>query len=206
VCGPHDPIIRPRETDQLDYEVELGVVIGRGGRRIEGDEAFDHVAGYVLAIDVTARDVALGAMGSSPMLLQITRGKGFPTFCPLGPWLLTADEIRHGEPLSLKLWVNGELRQDATTSEMLVDVPGVIASVSATMDLLPGDLILTGTPPGCGFDLDPPSYLEVGDRVRATITGLGETDQLVCAEARVHQPDESLSGIAASTFPIWRSE
>ncbi len=182
VCGPNDPLVRPPETDQLDYEVELGVVIGRAGRRIDRDAALAHVAGYLVANDVTARDVAIGAMHHSPLLAQIARGKGFPTFCPTGPWLATPDEV-DGSELRLRLSVNGQPRQDARTSQMVVDVAGLIASVSATMELRPGDLILTGTPPGCGFQLDPPAYLAAGDRVRASITGLGEIDQVVVDEA-----------------------
>ncbi|MFE5159486.1 fumarylacetoacetate hydrolase family protein [Streptomyces sp. NPDC056697] len=182
LSGPNDPLVKPPETTQLDYELELGVVIGRACRRIRRQDAQAHVAGYMIANDVTARDIALGAGASNPLLLQIARGKGFPTFCPTGPWLLTSDEIDPDRPLRLTLSVNGERRQDAWTSSMLVDVPGLIASVSATMDLFPGDLILTGSPAGCGFQLDPPGYLHDGDRIQAAITGLGHMDLVVCDE------------------------
>lgn len=179
VVGPHDAIVKPPETSQLDYELELGVVIGRAGHRIRREDAHAHVAGYLVANDVTARDVALGAGPEHPLLLQIARGKGFPTFCPTGPWLLTADEPAAHAPRRMTLSVNGAERQSASTGDMLVDVPGLIASVSATMELHPGDLILTGTPPGCGFQLDPPRYLAGGDRVEAAIDGLGRMELAV---------------------------
>jgi 2,4-diketo-3-deoxy-L-fuconate hydrolase len=183
VCGPNDPIVSPPETDELDYEVELGVVISRAGHRIQAADAFEHVAGFVVCNDLTARDVALGAMEHHPLLVQLARGKGFPTFCPVGPWMLTADEIQADQDLRLQLSVNEEPRQDAHTSEMRIDVPGLIESISASMKLLPGDLLLTGTPFGCGADNDPPGpYLAPGDRVHASITGLGELDQIVEAE------------------------
>lgn len=155
VCGPYDPLIKPPETTALDYEIELAVVIGRAGRRIAPADAHAHVAGYMIANDVTARDVALGAGIHSPLQMQLVRGKGFPSFCATGPWLLMRDEQLDSEPLRLRLSVNGEARQDGWSSDMLFDVPALIASISNSMDLLPGDVILTGTPSGCGFELDP---------------------------------------------------
>jgi 2-keto-4-pentenoate hydratase/2-oxohepta-3-ene-1,7-dioic acid hydratase in catechol pathway len=186
VCGPYDPLIRPPETAALDYELELAVVIGRAGRRIAPGDALDHVAGYMIANDVTARDVVLGAGGTgSPLQMQLLRGKGFPSFCPTGPWLVTPDELPDAEPLRLRLSVNGQARQDGWTSDMLFDVPTLISSVSATTDLLPGDVILTGTPSGCGFALDPPAYLTDGDEIAGSITGLGEMRQRVMDERAV---------------------
>ncbi|MFD5193229.1 fumarylacetoacetate hydrolase family protein [Streptomyces sp. NPDC058357] len=182
VCGPYDPLIKPPETTALDYEIELAVVIGRAGRRIAPDDALAHVAGYMIANDVTARDVALGTGLHSPLHMQILRGKGFPSFCATGPWLLMRDERPDSEPLRLRLSVNGEARQDGWSSDMLFDVPALVASVSNTMDLLPGDVILTGTPSGCGFELDPPAYLIEGDEIRGSITGLGEQRQRVTDE------------------------
>ncbi|MGC0422729.1 fumarylacetoacetate hydrolase family protein [Embleya sp. AB8] len=185
VCGPYDPLIKPPETKALDYELELAVVIGRAGRRIAPDDALDHVAGYMIANDVTARDVALGAGIHSPLQMQLVRGKGFPSFCATGPWLLMRDERDErldAMPLNLKLSVNGQARQDGWSSDMLFDIPALIASISSTTDLLPGDVILTGTPSGCGFELDPPAYLVDGDEIRGTITGLGEQHQRVTDE------------------------
>jgi 2,4-diketo-3-deoxy-L-fuconate hydrolase len=174
VSGPTDPILKPYETHALDYEIELAVVIGRGGRRIPRARAGEHIAGYVLANDVSARDVSLGPGIEFPMQLQIARGKGYPTFCPIGPWILTKDQVADSSDLRLNLSVNGDVRQIGSTRDMTVDVHGLIESVSSTMELRPGDLILTGTPSGCGFQYDPPRYLNEGDEVRASITGLGE--------------------------------
>lgn len=173
VSGPSDPVVKPPETSTLDYEIELGVVVGRAGRRISPLKALDHVAGYVIANDITARDVALGAGLDHPLQLQVARGKGFPTFCPIGPWLATADEVPRPEDLRLTLSVNGVTRQDGLAGEMLVSIPELIAWVSTSMKLEPGDLILTGTPAGSGFELEPPTYLQCGDEVRASISGLG---------------------------------
>ena len=178
VTGPSDPVLRPPETRQLDYELELGVVIGRTARRVSRDRAAGHIAGYLMANDITARDVALGAAHRHPLLAQIARGKGSPSFCPTGPWLATPDELPDG-PLELRLSVNGELRQSGSTAQMLVDVPGLIESVTSSVELRPGDILLTGTPDGCGFQLDPPRFLQPGDRVSATITGLGRMDLTV---------------------------
>ncbi|MEU7183184.1 MULTISPECIES: fumarylacetoacetate hydrolase family protein [Streptomyces] len=196
VCGPYDPLIKPPETTALDYELELAVVIGRAGRRIAPADALAHVAGHMIANDVTARDVALGAGLHSPLQMQLVRGKGFPSFCATGPWLLMRDEHDKrpdSEPLNLRLSVNGQARQDGWSSDMLFDVPALIASISNTMDLLPGDVILTGTPSGCGFELDPPAYLVEGDEIRGSITGLGELRQ------RVTDEDTALYGTTTTT-------
>jgi 2-keto-4-pentenoate hydratase/2-oxohepta-3-ene-1,7-dioic acid hydratase in catechol pathway len=124
------------------------------------------VAGYAVADDVTARDL----QGREP---QWTRAKGADTFCPWGPWITTADEVDDPEALQLRTWVNGELRQDANTSDLIFGVEQLVGFLSETIDLEPGDLILTGTPSGVGFALDPPRFLETGDRVRIEIDGLG---------------------------------
>ncbi|HWU27522.1 MAG TPA: fumarylacetoacetate hydrolase family protein [Microbacterium sp.] len=183
LSGPEDPIVLPPETSQLDYEIELAVVIGRGGRRIASADAAQHIAGYMVANDVSARDVAFGPGIEHPLLFQIARAKGFPTFCPTGPWLLTADEVPDASSLGMRLSVNGEVRQRATTAQMTVGVADLIASVSATMELRPGDILLTGTPPGCGFQQDPPSYLRHGDAIEATIDRLGVMRTPVNAES-----------------------
>ncbi|MEF2978853.1 fumarylacetoacetate hydrolase family protein [Subtercola sp. YIM 133946] len=179
VSGPNDAIIRPPETLALDYEVELAVVIGMPGRRIPRASAARHIAGYMLANDVTARDVAFGLGLDYPLHLQVARGKGFQTFCPLGPWLVTSDELPADPVFDLRLAVNGETRQNGSTAEMAVDLAGLIESVSATMELRPGDVILTGTPAGCGFQMSPPRFLTPGDRVTAGGTSLGEMSMLI---------------------------
>jgi 2,4-didehydro-3-deoxy-L-rhamnonate hydrolase len=173
LAGPHDPIVRPPEARELDYEAELAVVIGRAGRRITRADALGYVAGYMCAQDLGARDVMRGDTDLSPLYAQITRGKGFDTFCPTGPWLVTADEIPDPGDLRIQAWVNGELRQDASTGEMLVGVAGLIEWVSSSMTLMPGDVLLTGTPAGTGIASEPARFLHAPDVVRTEISGLG---------------------------------
>ena len=171
--GPHDPVVRPVESKELDYECELAVVVGRGGRRITPDQALEHVAGYMIANDVSARDIFAREMHRSPVFIQILRGKGCDTFCPTGPWLLTADAAPDIGEFRLRTWVNDELRQDGTTAQMAFDVPTLVASVSESVTLRPGDIILTGTPAGVGSSMRPPAFLNPGDVVRMEISGLG---------------------------------
>jgi len=171
--GPRDPVVRPVESKELDYECELAVVIGRGGRRITPDEALAHIAGYMIANDVSARDIFAREMHKSPVYTQVLRGKGCDTFCPTGPWLLTADAAPDPGEFRLRTWVNDELRQDGTTAHMVFDVPTLVSSVSDSITLRPGDIILTGTPAGVGSSLRPPVYLNPGDVVRMEISDLG---------------------------------
>ncbi|MDQ0772800.1 2-keto-4-pentenoate hydratase/2-oxohepta-3-ene-1,7-dioic acid hydratase in catechol pathway [Streptomyces aurantiacus] len=173
VIGPHDTLVRPPQTQQLDYETEIAVVIGHGGHRIAQEDAYEHVAGYMIGNDVTARDMAFKDIGLSPLYAQLTRAKGIPTGAPFGPWLATKDEIPDPHDLRLRCWVNGELRQDGSSSEMIVDIPGLISDISKVMEFSPGDIIYTGTTTGCGAFQDPPSFLFAGDVVRMEITGLG---------------------------------
>ncbi|MFE2183562.1 fumarylacetoacetate hydrolase family protein [Streptomyces sp. NPDC059455] len=173
VIGPKDALVRPAETEQLDYETEIAVVIGRGGHRIAREDAYDHVAGYMIGNDVTARDMAFKDIELSPLYSQITRAKGIPTGAPFGPWLVTKDEIPDPHNLHLRCWVNGELRQDGWSSEMIVDIPGLISDFSKVLELSPGDIIYTGTTTGCGAFQTPPTFLFAGDVVRMEITGLG---------------------------------
>jgi 2-keto-4-pentenoate hydratase/2-oxohepta-3-ene-1,7-dioic acid hydratase in catechol pathway len=180
--GPHDPVVRPRESKELDYECEIAVVIGRGGHRIAEGDALGHVAGYMIANDVSARDVFVRDMAKSPTFVQILRGKGYDTFCPTGPWLLTADEVPDPQALRLRTWVNGELRQDGTATGMVFGIAAIVASVSTCMTLRPGDVILTGTPSGVGASLDPPAFLGPGDVVRLEIDGLGVMETPVVDE------------------------
>lgn len=184
VIGPHDDLVVPRQTEQFDYETEIGVVIGRGGRYIDVDDAYDHVAGYLIANDVTARDLAFKDVHISPVFSQMTRAKGIPTGAPLGPWLATKDEIPYPHNLDLRCWINGELRQSGNSSEMIVDIPHLIADFSTVLELAPGDVIMTGTTTGCGAFQDPPSFLHGGDVVRMEITGLGVMETPVIDEPR----------------------
>lgn len=178
IIGPHDPVIKPAVTSQLDYESEMAVVIGTGGRHIERTKALDHVGGYMNIQDMTARDLILPP-GEPWMHVQMGRAKGFDGSSPCGPWLLTADEVPDPQALEIKMWVNDELRQHGSTSDMVVDVAGLIESVSAVFRLRSGDILITGTPAGVGAKMDPPRFLQAGDRIRMSITGLGETGNLI---------------------------
>lgn len=167
ICGPHDPIIRPRGGTKLDYEVELGVVIGREARYIDESAALAHVAGYCLINDVSERAFQMERGGTT------TKGKSADTFGPVGPWLVTADEVR--DPQNLEVWttVNGERRQHGHTGKMIFSVAALVAYVSQFVSLQPGDVISTGTPAGVGHGMKPPRYLKPGDVVEMGITGLG---------------------------------
>jgi 2-keto-4-pentenoate hydratase/2-oxohepta-3-ene-1,7-dioic acid hydratase in catechol pathway len=187
VIGPRDTLVRPEQTQQLDYETEIVVVIGRGGRHIAAENAYDHIAGYMIGNDVTARDMAFKDMALHPMFSQITRAKGIPTGAPTGPWLVTKDEIPDPHDLTLRCWVNGELRQEGSSSEMIVDIPHLIADFSKVLELSPGDIIFTGTTTGCGAFQDPPTFLFGGDVVRMEITGLGVMETPIGDEKRPTQ-------------------
>jgi 2-keto-4-pentenoate hydratase/2-oxohepta-3-ene-1,7-dioic acid hydratase in catechol pathway len=167
VCGPNDPIVRPRGASKLDYEVELGVVLGRDAHYVEEADALRYVAGYCLVNDVSERAFQMEHGGTT------TKGKSADTFGPTGPWLVTADEV--GDPQALSVWttVNGEKRQDGNTGKMIFSVASLIAYVSRFMSLRTGDVISTGTPAGVGHGAKPPRYLQPGDVVEMGITGLG---------------------------------
>jgi 2-keto-4-pentenoate hydratase/2-oxohepta-3-ene-1,7-dioic acid hydratase in catechol pathway len=166
VIGPGEAIRYPEEiSTAIDYEAELAVVIGQGGRGIRKADAMQHVWGYTIINDVTARDW----QGRHSQWLL---GKSFDTFCPMGPWLVSADAM-DGQATNLKLWVNGELRQDANTRDFIFDIPTVIECISAGITLQPGDVIATGTPVGVGIGFKPPKYLKRGDVVRIEIGGIG---------------------------------
>lgn len=156
----------PAIVDDCDYEAELGVVIGRTSRDVSGAEALDHVAGYLCANDLSARTLQRTSG-------QFLRGKAIDGFLPIGPWLTTADEIPDPQNLAIRCQVNGEAVQDSSTSEMVFGIAELITEISKTLTLEPGDLLVTGTPPGVGAAMDPPRFLGDGDEVAVTIEGLG---------------------------------
>lgn len=166
LAGPGDPIQIPPGTREVDYEAELGVLIGSRAKNVAIAEALDHVYGYTCVNDVSARDLQF-ADG------QWLRGKSLDTFCPVGPYVVTADEIPDPNKLAISCRVNDEVLQSATTADMVFDVPTLISFISAHMTLEPGDLIATGTPPGVGFARTPPIYLRHGDEVAVEIEGIG---------------------------------
>lgn len=166
--GPYDPIVvDPELTKGADYEVELAVIIGEKARSVRMEDALDYVYGYTVANDVSARDWQRRDG-------QFSRSKSFDTFAPMGPVITLKDEIENPDRLALKSWVNGEARQDSSTSEMVFSVSYLIWYLARGMTLFPGDVILTGTPHGVGFAMDPPKYLAPGDTVKCSVEGLGE--------------------------------
>ena len=173
--GPYDPIILPKVSSQIDYEAELVVVIGKGGRNISKADAPQHVFGYCAGNDVSARD---WQMATSQWML----GKSFDTHAPFGPWITTADEIGDPHGLGVRAFVNGEMRQDSDTSNLVFNVWDQIAYVSQVMTLEPGDLIFTGTPGGVGMAMKPPRYLQDGDVVRIEVDRLGALEAVCRAE------------------------
>jgi len=177
VVGPYDPIIIPRGSEKTDWEVELGVVIGKNARYLETkEEAKNHIAGYTVVNDVSERAFQLERGG------QWTKGKSCDNFSPTGPWLLTADEVADVHDLRLQLRVNGQTMQDGNTGNLIFDVYYIVHYLSQFMTLEAGDLILTGTPAGVGLGMKPPLYLKAGDTVELEIDGLGEQKQ-VCEHA-----------------------
>lgn len=168
ICGPNDNIEIPRGSNATDWEVELGVVIGKTAKYISEEDALDHVAGYCVINDVSERDFQIKRSG------QWVKGKSADTFGPIGPWLVTRDEIPDPQALSMCLDVNGKRFQDGSTSTMVYGVAHVVAYLSQFMSLQPGDIISTGTPPGVGMGQKPdPIYLKAGDRIELSVEGLG---------------------------------
>jgi 2-keto-4-pentenoate hydratase/2-oxohepta-3-ene-1,7-dioic acid hydratase in catechol pathway len=175
LSGPNDPVEKPRGSTKLDWEVEIAAVIGARAKYISEAEALDHVAGYCVCNDVSERHFQMERLG------QWTKGKSHDTFGPLGPWLVTRDEIADVQKLSMWLDVNGERRQTGSTSTMIFAVAKCISYVSQFLTLLPGDIVTTGTPPGVGIGMKPPKFLDVGDVVTLGIEGLGEQRQEIVA-------------------------
>lgn len=176
ICGPCDNILLPRGSLKTDWEVELGVVIGKPAKYVSEEEALSHVAGYCVVNDLSERAFQMEGTG------QWVKGKSADTFGPIGPWLVTADEVP--DPQGLRLWleVNGHRYQDGSTSSMVFEVAYLISYLSRFMSLQPGDIVSTGTPPGVGLGQTPPRYLRAGDEVRLGVDGLGTQQQRVVEE------------------------
>ena len=168
ITGPNDEVIIPRGSEQTDWEVELAIVIGETAKYISEEEALDYVAGYCVMNDISERSFQKDRAG------QWTKGKSCDTFAPLGPWLVTRDEVP--DPQNLKLWqeIDGHRYQDSSTQEMIFGIPHLVSYLSQFMSLHPGDIISTGTPPGVGLGLKPPKFLQAGQTLRLGIEGLGE--------------------------------
>lgn len=173
ICGPNDPILMPRGAEKLDWEVELAIVIGKPAKYVSEDEAMDHVAGYALAHDVSERAFQTERQG------QWTKGKSCDTFGPIGPWLVTPEEVEDVQNLGMWLTVNGEKMQNGSTSTMVFGVRQIVSYLSNFMSLQPGDVISTGTPPGVGLGMTPQKFLKVGDVIELGIEGLGQQKQIV---------------------------
>lgn len=175
ICGPNDDVEIPRTSVKSDWEVELGVVIGKHTKYVSKEEALDHVAGYCVVNDLSERDFQLHRSG------QWVKGKSCDTFGPIGPWLVTRDEVADPQNLAMYLEVNGQRYQDGSTKTMHFDVATVISHLSQFMSLHPGDVISTGTPPGVGMGQNPETYLKPGDTMELCIEGLGVQVQTVVA-------------------------
>jgi len=183
IVGAHDDVpIDSQVSDKIDWEVELGVVIGRRGRNINRTGALDHVFGYTVVNDITARDIQNGWGG------QWFKGKSLDGCCPTGPWVVTKDEIPDPQALRLQLRVNGELKQDGNTRDMIYPVDAIIEWLSKGMTLLPGTLIATGTPDGVGFARNPPEFLQPGDVVETEVEGIGVLRNQMVAAAVLARP------------------
>ncbi|HHQ2815037.1 TPA: fumarylacetoacetate hydrolase family protein [Pseudomonas aeruginosa] len=175
INGPNDPVMLPRDSQKTDWEVELGVVIGRTARYVSREQALTHVAGYCIVNDVSERSFQLERGGTWD------KGKGCDTFAPIGPWLVSPEAISDVRDLDMRLSVNGELRQVGNTRTMVFGIDQIVSYISEFMTLHPGDLICSGTPPGVGAGMSPPQFLKAGDRMSLSISGLGEQSQPVIA-------------------------
>ena len=180
VTGPQGPIFMPKESVQLDYEAEFAFVIGKRCRRVPKEKALDVIAGYTIANDVSVRDWQF----RSP---TTTMGKSWDTHCPLGPYLVTPDEVGDPHNLAIKTWVNGDLRQDSNTNDLIFDCAEIIVHLSTAFTLEPGDVVCTGTPSGVGLGMDPKVWLKAGDVVRITIEQLGTLENRV-----IDEPDSTV--------------
>jgi 2-keto-4-pentenoate hydratase/2-oxohepta-3-ene-1,7-dioic acid hydratase in catechol pathway len=175
IIGPGEPIVLPKNSTQPDYEAEFAFIIGKGGYRIAAADWRDHVYGYTIVNDVSARDVQFSST-------QWSMSKSFPTFCPLGPAIVTADEITDPHALDISLSIDGETLQQSNTRELVFKIPELIEYLSSITPLLPGDIISTGTPPGVGLGRNPKRWLKPGETVTVTVEGLGSLTNPVVAE------------------------
>ncbi|HEX3952648.1 MAG TPA: fumarylacetoacetate hydrolase family protein [Stellaceae bacterium] len=177
ICGPNDDVIIPKGSVKTDYEVELGIVIGTKAQYVSAADASKYIAGYCVVNDVSEREYQIERGG------QWTKGKSADTFCPMGPWVVTADEVSN--PGTLGLWtdVNGERRQNSNTGDLIFGIEHIVSYVSQFMTLLPGDVLPTGTPSGVAMGFKPPKFLKAGDRMRLSVEGLGEQNQLLVAHS-----------------------
>ncbi|MFT4549338.1 MAG: 2,4-diketo-3-deoxy-L-fuconate hydrolase [Verrucomicrobiales bacterium] len=175
LCGPHDPLIIPRNSEHTDWEVEFAFVIGKRASYVDEADALGHIAGYALMNDYSERHFQKNRGG------QWNKGKGADSFAPLGPFLATRDELLDIDDLKMWLKVNGELRQDGTTANLIFKVPFLLSYLSQFMTLLPGDVISTGTPAGVGAGMKPPQFLKPGDQIELGIEGLGSSSQTAVA-------------------------
>ncbi|SLN23352.1 Ureidoglycolate lyase [Roseovarius albus] len=173
ISGPYDPVLLPRGSEKSDWEVELGVVIGKPAKYVSNAKALEHVAGYCIVNDVSERAFQIERGG------QWTKGKGCDTFGPIGPWLVTPDEVGDPQSLDMALDLNGARAQTGNTASMIFSVAEIISYLSQMMSLQPGDVIATGTPPGVGMGAKPPRYLSEGDVMELTVAGLGHQRQTV---------------------------
>jgi 2-keto-4-pentenoate hydratase/2-oxohepta-3-ene-1,7-dioic acid hydratase in catechol pathway len=175
VIGPNDPIVLPKNSEKPDYEAEFAFVIGKGGRHIAADTWQDHVFGYTIVNDVSARDFQ---MKTSQWLM----GKTFDTFAPMGPWIVTADEVADPHALDISMTIGGQVLQNSNTRELIFRIPQLIEFLSSVVTLEPGDIVSTGTPAGVGFGFKPPRWLRAGDECVVTVAGIGELRNPVVAE------------------------
>ena len=175
ICGPNDDVIIPRGSVKTDYEVELAIVIGSTARYVDIKDAHKHIAGYCVVNDVSEREYQIERGG------QWTKGKSCDTFCPMGPWVVTADEIPDAGKLQVKTEVNGELRQNSNSADLIFGIEHIVSYCSQFMTLNPGDVIPTGTPSGVAMGFKPPKFLKAGDVMRLSVEGLGEQTQRLVA-------------------------
>jgi 2-keto-4-pentenoate hydratase/2-oxohepta-3-ene-1,7-dioic acid hydratase in catechol pathway len=175
ICGPNDDVIIPKGSQKTDYEVELGIVIGSAARYVDIKDAKRHIAGYCVVNDVSEREYQMERGG------QWTKGKSCDTFCPLGPWVVTADEAGDAGKLQVTTDVNGERRQNSNTADLIFGIEHIVSYVSQFMTLFPGDVIPTGTPSGVAMGFKPPRFLKAGDTMRVAVEGLGEQNSRLVA-------------------------